>query len=200
MGGHIGISDTQDVGSLFWFELPLQFIPIAAARGTETTVNHGSGQPVNPGVPKQISPLPALTQTAGTVQAKEIEPRPGRVLLVEDNRINQTLALTLLKRMGYSVDLAENGLEAVSAANKEPYALILMDMQMPKMDGIEATCQIRTGHGLNHKSPIVALTANAMSSDKQACLAAGMNDFLSKPFSQQELAACLARWIEVSQP
>jgi CheY-like chemotaxis protein len=75
-----------------------------------------------------------------------------------------------------------------------------MDMQMPEMDGIEATCRIRTGHGLNHKSPIVALTANAMSSDKQACLAAGMNDFLSKPFSQLELAACLARWLEVSPP
>jgi signal transduction histidine kinase/ActR/RegA family two-component response regulator len=200
MGGHIGISDSQDVGSLFWFELPLQFISIAAERGTETTVNYGSGQSVSPGVPNQILPSPALTQTVGTVQAKEIEHRPGRVLLVEDNRINQTLALTLLKRMGYSVDLAENGLEAVSAANKEPYALILMDMQMPEMDGIEATCQIRTGHSLNHKIPIVALTANAMSSDKQACLAAGMNDFLSKPFSQLELAACLARWIEVSQP
>jgi CheY-like chemotaxis protein len=73
-----------------------------------------------------------------------------------------------------------------------------MDMQMPEMDGIDATCHIRTGHGLNHKSPIVALTANAMSSDKEACLAAGMNDFLSKPFSRQELAACLARWLEVS--
>jgi CheY-like chemotaxis protein len=100
--------------------------------------------------------------------------------------------------MGYSVDLAENGLLAVSAANQEPYALIFMDMQMPVMDGIEATCQIRTGNGPNQKSPIVALTANAMSSDEQACLAAGMNDYLSKPFSQQELATCLARWLEVS--
>jgi signal transduction histidine kinase/ActR/RegA family two-component response regulator len=198
MGGHIGISDAQEIGSLFWFELPLQFIPIAEVPDTETIVNHGSGHPENPGTPNQASPSPTLTQAAGGVQAKSNDISPGRLLLVEDNRINQKLALTLLNRMGYSVDLAENGLEAVSAANKEAYALIFMDMQMPEMDGIEATSHIRTGHGPNQNSPIVALTANAMSSDEHACRAAGMNDYLSKPFSQQQLAACLARWLEVS--
>ena len=117
------------------------------------------------------------------------------MLLVEDHPINQKLALTLLGRQGYAVTVAENGLEGVACANQTPYALILMDMQMPIMDGLEATRQIRAGTGPNTQTPIIALTANAMQSDRDACRAAGMNDFLSKPFNKQALTECIARWL-----
>ncbi len=122
--------------------------------------------------------------------------RAGSILLVEDNKINQKLASVLLQRMGYNVDVAENGLEGVAAASKQRYALILMDVQMPEMDGLEATRRIRDGGGVNQHSPIVALTANAMQSDQNECLKAGMNDFLTKPFNREQLAACLRNWIK----
>ena len=114
---------------------------------------------------------------------------------MEDNKINQKLVLMLLQRLGYSVDLAENGVEGVAAAQQQRYALILMDMQMPEMDGLEATRRIRLGTGLNSDSPIVALTANAMQADQEACREAGMNDFLTKPFNRATLITCLERWV-----
>jgi CheY-like chemotaxis protein len=116
-------------------------------------------------------------------------------LLVEDNPINQKLALTLLARLGHEVDLAENGRLAVEATERKLYALILMDMQMPEMNGPEATRLIRAGLGPNAQTPIVALTANAMQADRESCREAGMNDFLSKPFKREDLAACLGRWL-----
>jgi PAS domain S-box-containing protein len=125
-----------------------------------------------------------------------VNSRTGSILLVEDNKINQKLASVLLQRLGYSVDVAENGLEGVAAASKQRYALILMDVQMPEMDGLEATRHIRLGGGVNQHSPIVALTANAMQSDHNQCLEAGMNDFLTKPFNREQFAACLQNWIK----
>ena len=122
-----------------------------------------------------------------------------RILLVEDNKMNQKVALALLGRLGYAADLAENGLEAVEAATRQRYALILMDMQMPVMDGLDASRRIRSSAGPNVNCPIIALTANAMQSDREACRAAGMNDFLSKPFSREVLAACFLRW-QVPKP
>jgi CheY-like chemotaxis protein len=107
--------------------------------------------------------------------------------------VNQKLAMTLLGRLGYTVDLAENGAAAVVAAAARHYALILMDMQMPEMDGLEASRQIRAQAGPNKSTYIIALTANAMQSDKDACTAAGMNDFLSKPFNRESLAQCIAK-------
>jgi CheY-like chemotaxis protein len=92
-----------------------------------------------------------------------------RLLLVEDNKVNQKVALALLGRLGYQVDLAENGLQGVEAAARQRYALILMDMQMPVMDGLTATRRIRELGGANRDVPIVALTANAMQSDQEAC-------------------------------
>jgi CheY-like chemotaxis protein len=121
-----------------------------------------------------------------------------QILLVEDHKINQKLALALIHRLGYTVELAENGIEAVAAASRKRYRLILMDMQMPGMDGLEATLKIRSVPGPCQGMPIVALTANAMLSDQEACRAAGMNDFLSKPFNREILAACLERWISPS--
>jgi CheY-like chemotaxis protein len=116
------------------------------------------------------------------------------ILLVEDHPVNQKLASVLLGRLGYQVDLAVNGIEAVKAAAQKTYALILMDMQMPEMDGLEATRAIRQADGYNQHSPIVGLTANAMQADLDACRAAGMNDVLTKPIDRKLLAVCMNHW------
>jgi PAS domain S-box-containing protein len=115
---------------------------------------------------------------------------PLRILLVEDNAVNQKLALRLLSEMGYQADVAGNGLEAVEAVERQEYDLVLMDVQMPEMDGLEATRQIR---GLQPQSGprIVAMTANAMDGDREACLEAGMDDYLGKPIRVDELVAAL---------
>jgi len=112
-----------------------------------------------------------------------IEIKKGAVLLVEDNPINQKIATIMLQRMGFEVDQAEDGSKGVDAALRRQYDFILMDVQMPNMNGFDATQAIRSGGGPNAKTKIIALTANAMQSDKEACLKAGMDDFLTKPFN-----------------
>ena len=115
------------------------------------------------------------------------------VLLVEDHLVNQKLATTLLERMGYAVDLAGDGRQGVDMAAQRRYDAILMDMQMPVMNGLDAARTIRQGAGINRDCWIIALTANAMESDRLECLGAGMNDFLSKPLRKDLLTAALAR-------
>jgi len=119
------------------------------------------------------------------------ERHPLRILLAEDNNVNQQLAILLLESMGYRADVAANGVEAVEAVNRLPYDLVLMDVQMPEMDGLEATRRIRAD-GPSPQPRIVAMTANAMQGDREACLAAGMDDYLAKPIRTEELAAALA--------
>jgi PAS domain S-box-containing protein len=116
--------------------------------------------------------------------------RALRILLAEDNAMNQKLAMRLLEKMGLTADLAVNGLEAVAAVGREPYDVILMDVQMPEVDGLEATRQIRAAAPA-HRPWIVAMTANAMEGDREACLAAGMDDYLSKPIRPDALATAL---------
>ena len=116
------------------------------------------------------------------------------ILLAEDNQINAILATTLMRRAGHKVDIAQNGDEAVAAASDGDYDIIFMDMHMPACDGLEASRRIRALSGQASKVPIVALTANAMSADRQKCMAAGMNDFLSKPFEPSDLHDMLAKW------
>jgi PAS domain S-box-containing protein len=118
-----------------------------------------------------------------------------RILLVEDNSINQRVALAILARLGYRADAVGNGLEAVSALSRAPYDLVLMDCQMPEMDGYEATRVIRgeTSTALNPRIPIIAMTANAMKGDRELCLEAGMNDYLTKPIDTKALSVCLGR-------
>jgi len=126
----------------------------------------------------------------------EGQKRRTRILLAEDNAINRTVALKTLERMGYRADAVENGAEAVQALTARSYDLVLMDVQMPEMDGMEATRRIRDPQSAvrDHDVRIVALTAHAMAGDRDACLAAGMDDYLSKPIRPEELAAALARW------
>lgn len=116
------------------------------------------------------------------------------VLLAEDNKINAVLATTVIKRAGHAVDVAQNGAEAVEALTSARYDVVLMDMHMPGMDGLEATRRIRKLDGEARRVPIVALTAGAMASDRQKCIAAGMDDFLAKPFEPNDLTALLAKW------
>jgi CheY-like chemotaxis protein len=118
---------------------------------------------------------------------------PLEVLLAEDNAVNQKVALGFLERLGYSADLAVNGIEALSLAEKHPYDLILMDLQMPEMDGLEACRQLRRRLPPGRQPKIVAFTANAMERDRDICLAAGMNDYISKPATLDAIAAVIRR-------
>ena len=122
------------------------------------------------------------------------EQKAFSILLAEDNQINAVLAKAIISRGGHSVDVAVNGAEAVEAATNGAYDIILMDMLMPGMDGLTATQKIRALDAPVAKTPIIALTANAMASDRRKCMAAGMDDFISKPFEPDDLEAILAKW------
>ena len=115
---------------------------------------------------------------------------PLRILLVEDNAVNQKLALRLLSQMGYQADVAANGIEAVEAVERQEYDLVLMDVQMPEMDGLQATREIRASQP-DDGPRIVAMTANAMDGDREACFEAGMDDYVSKPIRVDELVAAI---------
>ena len=123
--------------------------------------------------------------------------RKDRILIVEDNIINQKVVLNFLKKLGYQADVACNGKEAITALESFSYTLVLMDCQMPEMDGYEATARIRESESGDHKpkTPIIAMTANAMKGDKEKCLDAGMNDYLSKPLKAEALEAMLKKWL-----
>jgi CheY-like chemotaxis protein/HPt (histidine-containing phosphotransfer) domain-containing protein len=129
---------------------------------------------------------------------------PGRdqplVLVAEDNEVNRLLAVRMLERRGYRVGLAANGREAVDAVAAGEYALVLMDCQMPELDGYEATRAIRAGEAERGKprTPIVAMTANSMRGDRERCLAAGMDDYLAKPLDADAFDASLERWAPAS--
>jgi CheY-like chemotaxis protein len=117
---------------------------------------------------------------------------PLRILLAEDNAVNQKLALRILEQMGYRADVASNGIEAVQSIERQTYDVILMDVQMPEMDGLDATRHIRRLTDVSQPH-IVAMTANALEGDREACLAAGMNDYVSKPIRVHELVQALLK-------
>lgn len=133
-------------------------------------------------------PLKARTEQSDVVPARSL-----RVLLAEDNSVNQMVALQLLQRLGYRADVAANGTEVLDALERQTYDLILMDVHMPELDGVEATQQIIQRYPPNERPWIVALTANALRGDRERLLALGMNDYLSKPIRRDDLAAALAR-------
>ena len=118
---------------------------------------------------------------------------PLRILLAEDNVVNQMLARRLLSQMGYHADLAANGIETLEAVERQPYDVVLMDVQMPEMDGLEASRQIVARWPVGQRPRIVAMTANAMQGDRELCLAAGMDDYLTKPIREDELVSALSK-------
>ncbi|MEO0004334.1 MAG: hypothetical protein RLZZ22_2026, partial [Pseudomonadota bacterium] len=138
----------------------------------------------------------AMTAPSPAIDAVEIDFGGARVLLVDDNPTNLLVARSYLSRMGLEVETADHGQAAVEQAARSPFAAILMDLQMPGMDGFAATRAIRAS---GNRSPIIALTAAAMDKDRQAAEAAGMNDHVAKPIDRQQLAAVLRRWIPAHQ-
>ncbi len=124
-----------------------------------------------------------------------VEPYHGLILLVEDNIVNQKVALKMLEKLGYSTDLANDGMKAIEMSSLKHYDLILMDVQMPRLDGYEATDKIRASEKNGVHVPIIAMTANAMSSDRQKCLETGMDDYLSKPVKINVLSEMLKKWL-----
>jgi CheY-like chemotaxis protein len=138
------------------------------------------------------------TEALTASEAREAKDNPraqarGRILVAEDNAVNQKLAVRLLEKLGFSTDVVANGLEAVDAFLRIPYDAILMDCLMPECDGFEATLRIRQAEGSSKHTLIIALTANAMQGDREKCLAAGMDDYLAKPFKLSELDELLRK-------
>jgi signal transduction histidine kinase/CheY-like chemotaxis protein len=166
MGGTIGVESRLDEGSTFWFEAPL---PLACAPATN-----------EPGA------APDGEEDAGIV---------ARVLLVDDHPVNRQLGVTVLSLLGCSVDVAEDGLQAIEAARTCAYDLIFMDVHMPVMDGLEATRAIRAFDAPARDVPIISMTADIMGDVAARCRKAGMNDRVSKPIEIADLQACLARWV-----
>jgi CheY-like chemotaxis protein len=144
-----------------------------------------------------MPPLPANSVSKPPERLTEVDDtQPGgapvRILMAEDNAINQRVGKLILQRAGFNIDVVGDGSEALEAHRAQPYDLILMDCQMPTMDGFEASRAIRQ---LDQPQPvIVAVTANALVGEKEKCLAAGMNDYLSKPFQADQLVALVKRW------
>jgi CheY-like chemotaxis protein len=143
----------------------------------------------------------ALAAPAAGASQHERSSQPPRVLLVEDNVVNQKVAMRMLEKLGCSVDVALNGREAVERVRHEEYELVFMDCQMPEMDGFEATSEIRlfegerAADGAARRTPIVAMTANAMQGDRDACLEAGMDGYIPKPVKERAVRETLERFL-----
>jgi CheY-like chemotaxis protein len=129
----------------------------------------------------------------------ETDPRPAApgatILVVEDNVINQKVAVGLLKRLGYQAEVADGGPRALQALERKPYALVLMDCQMPGMDGLEVTRLLRSREPAGTRVPVIAVTGRTEPEDRRRCLEAGMDDYITKPIMIDELRAVLARWL-----
>ncbi|MCW2278603.1 ATP-binding protein [Heliophilum fasciatum] len=169
MGGTMEVQSQEGQGSIFSFALPMkhEWSAVAASEGVVGRANVDSSS------------------------------KKGRlVLVVEDNEVNQMVTRMHLQRLGYMVDIVDNGLKAVEAVEDKPYAVILMDCEMPVMDGYEATRRIRKREAQRKQfTPIIALTAHAVAGEREKCLRAGMDDYVSKPFSRDRLIAVLQKWV-----
>jgi two-component system, sensor histidine kinase len=170
MGGTIGIHSDPGVGSTFWFTLSLEKTAATDARRT-------------------VDPPDIIAATSR-----------GHVLVVDDNPVNQAVAARMLEKRGHIVDVADNGIEAVAAVMGVVYDAVLMDCQMPEMDGFEATREIRRREGSQRHTPIIAMTAGAMTGDREKCLAAGMDAYLSKPIKAETLGEMVDRWVRSTVP
>jgi signal transduction histidine kinase/CheY-like chemotaxis protein len=177
MGGGIGVESQWGEGTTFWVEIPF-------APAEETFPRHRVAI-------EHAEPSPDAEQMQESALAQR---RGSRILLVEDNFVNQEVACMLLESMGMEVDVADNGEAALAMVAKKPFDLVFMDIQMPVMDGLEATTAIRRLPD-RQTMPILAMTANAFVEDRERCLQAGMNDHISKPIDLQKLRSLLIEWL-----
>jgi CheY-like chemotaxis protein len=173
LGGEIAVTSRKGAGSSFWFDIPLTVVDADAAVLEQALLSR---------------------DRHGVPTAKEIRLK-GRVLIAEDNPANQMIAQSMLTRLGLSVDVAANGLEALDAVRNRPYDLVLMDIGMPEMDGIKATRKIRGMGEPTASIPVIAVTAHVMRGERESLRVQGLDDYLAKPIDRAAMVDCLRRWL-----